>query len=270
MIFLRNKRQNQIQSIMAERCRGKTVDGSKCKFQAAKGDKRCLAHKLKTLPRELVSLIFEKIEDLHTLKIYASIYSEAIPVYFKRKLEVGKLIGSELILQYNQLGIAQKLILQEATCRLNTNSQEEIDTAIFLLMFAVYANPFHKPFSNAKTYMYMQFASDFHKSLSRLFSSYELRLCLQLGYLSDDMIREIKAVLISLGNFPSSSLGQMNLLVLFLENAYWNIDYYFQNGEQKFAAAGAVANQIAKIKVDDKTLFSPKAIEKIFKFLYTE
>lgn len=250
---------------MRTKCRGKRIDGAKCPCPCIQGDNRCLAHKLKMLPREVVTLIFDKIEDLTLLKTYASIYAEALPSYHAKRLEHSKCIASDLISEYNlKILLPNSEMIAEVSRRIESGNQEQIDTSIFLTMFALPGGPhFSKAFANAVQYLLSQFSSRY-KNVEHLMSNGLCRLSMFRGYVIDEWKCQIQSWLIGARDVLKTK-DQMSGLVFFLITAYIT---RFRFG--KFAITRAIANSIAH-SVEEKgvSFFSKRALEKIFTPLYS-
>ena len=117
------------------RCRGKNAEGTQCKFNAAEKDNRCLAHKLKTLPRELVEHIFSFLLDIRFLKTYSNIFTEALPVYFRRKLQDGSAIAFEMLEMYETQEDSDEDCSDRILHLIMTRDQKNIEKAVWRLLF---------------------------------------------------------------------------------------------------------------------------------------
>ena len=245
-------------------CKGRIDDGTKC-GKNVKDDRWCLAHKLKTLPREIVALIFSKMECLEELYHYARIYSEAIPAYLQRRLEVGKYLANELLLLN---GLPQ----------ITTDNRQVIDQTVWKMLFTTVrsriAGSEHattqqlkklyytqcRLYVDALDYCMMQFESDDSKKYIRIFREPWVKRSIIQGHLTEQGRARICQRLITIcTNF--SIEHQMVELANFLEETYPFLNFTSSDG--KIQILYRLISQISEIEVDGKRLFHLPTVEKI-------
>jgi len=245
-------------------CKGRLVDGTKC-GKNVNGDRFCLAHKLKKLPRELVTLIFSKMESLEELYHYARIYSEAIPAYLERRLEVGKSIANELL---HLNGFSP----------ITTNDRQLVDLTVWRMLFftvkgRVAENAMSHPqldlrkiyyaqtmlFKKALNYCVLPFKRGDTKGLREFFKEPWVRECLIDVNWGVDIRRTIYVYLCTSTNF--NIYNQMASLANLLEAAYGVLN--FLSSGAKIRTLYDLISEISEITVDGKRLFHLPAVQNI-------
>lgn len=245
------------------RCRGKTREGGQCKMPAAEGDKRCLAHKLKTLPRELVAMIFEYIKELDTLQQYAGIYPEILPLYFQRKQERGTEIATQLFQKYrnNPRHIPDKVEILFG--KIESRNRQSIDKVIFQLLFA---NDWwridEKLFCSSWNYLNSLFPEKYSE-MGDVILSREMIRCIFNGKLSAEMKKKITVLLTSMGEGVTFSTSHQMANLLFLLKAVFQLR---TNNEHLFywrrlPNLSRLVYEICEIKPWGKALFLDSALE---------
>ena len=243
-------------------CKGRIDDGTKC-GKNVKDDRWCLAHKLKTLPREVLTLIFSKMECLEELYHYAHIYSEAIPAYLQRRLEVGK-------------DLANELLLLNGLPQITTNDRQVIDQTVWKLLFATVrsrvaefaaAQELKKMYYtqcrlyvDALRYCKIQFESEDSKKYIRIFREHWVKQSLFQGHLTKEGRARIWQRLLIV-SFDFSIEHQMVELANFLEETYPFLN--FTSGDRKIQILYRLISQISEIEVDGKRLFHLPTVQKI-------
>jgi len=244
-------------------CKGRLVDGTKC-GKNVNGDRFCLAHKLKKLPRELVTLIFSKMESLEELYHYAGIYSEAIPAYLERRLEVGKSIANELL---HLNGFSP----------ITTNDRQLVDLTVWRMLFftvkgRVAENAMSHPqvelnkiyyaqtmlFKKALNYCVLPFKRGDTKGLRQFFQKSWVRDSLVNAHWGINVHR-IYIFLYTATNF--NIYNQMASLANLLEAAYGVLN--FLSSGAKIRTLYDLISEISEITVDGKRLFHLPAVQKI-------
>jgi hypothetical protein len=245
-------------------CKGRLVDGSKC-GKNVNGDHLCLAHKLKKLPRELVTLIFSKIDSLEELYHYTRIYSEAIPAYLERRLEVGKSIANEML---HLNGFSP----------ITTNDRQLIDLTVWRMLFftvkgRVAENAMSHPqldlrkiyyaqtmlFKKALNYCVLQFKRGDTTGLRKFFKEPWVRESLINVNWGFDVRLIIYRYVCTTPNF--NIYNQMASLANLLEAAYGVLN--FLSSGAKIQRLYALISEISEITVDGKRLFHLPAVQKI-------
>lgn len=256
------------------RCRGKTSEGTQCKLQAAEDDNRCLAHKLRTLPREVLKLIFEKIPTLGVIKAYSCIYSEALPAYFKRKLEVGTAIARELVEKYKRSRSCEEACLQDVVALVDSGIHENIDKAIWRMLIQ---NEWHyhekRVFTLAWQYCELQFRPTIHSDITDLIYSAQMRISIRncshaFDCLTTKAKKDIEVMLLSMGaGFSITVKNQMAILLHLIRSAFNTADGDFFTTADYLGQVGLrlLVTNICEIKPYGQSLVSLPAYQAIWK-----
>ena len=244
-------------------CKGRTEDGKKCN-KKIQGDKFCLAHKLKTLPREILTIIFEKIESIEELYYYTQIYSEAIPAYLNRTLEIGKSIANEMLV----LNGIQPLV---------TDDRKVIYKTVWKMLFATVKSRIAgsenlqypelrsiyyrqtQLFTDAVQYCKFQFQQNTKNFLENLTNEQCLKYSILQGEMSSSLKTYIHNILLLCPHFRRDY--QMTALANILFQAYQLLNFTSSDG--KILILYRILTQISEIEVDGKRLIYLPAIDKI-------
>jgi len=255
MIFFENIKKIKHTNNKMRRCRGQKCDGTQCSNKVDHKEwKLCLAHKLKKLPRELLEQIFfefvpssdsPKESDLLLLKTYSTIYSEALPAYFRLKFKMGSWIVRELV--------AVPVVFP---CR------QEVDKAILRMLFLTpwqrsHREIFRTMINYCLNYVFTK-CNENEKNvvLNMKFSYY--------GTLNDETKTQIESLLIGWTGYRHCH--QMTNLVFFLERVYRV--YYKSNVVGNFWPTKTwfdnIVHEVCSIKPNGVSMFSEYGYNAIF------
>lgn len=248
-------------------CNGQTKEDKRCGKMVI-GDSICLAHKLKQLPSEVVTLIFAKIESLQQLYLFTTIYPEAIPAYFQRKLEVGKKIAFDLLDEHSHSSISI------------TKSRQLVDKTIWRMMayfmiedtwesgessdFVQRLNDRRQTITNALEYCLLQFETPIANALKHLMN----KDCIKESISRQDITEFAKKTISTFlsVNCIFSINEQMTALAYFLEHSVFLLPCRFaRTHKRKVKILYKLISQICEIEVDGKVLFCLNAVNKIFR-----
>jgi hypothetical protein len=205
------------------------------------------------------------MESLTELYYYARIYSEAIPAYLHRRLEVGKSLANELLDLNGFLPIT-------------TDDRQVIDLTVWRMLFSTVGGRFvgmeniqtHAElqkiyytqtilFKKAINYCVLQFKAGDTTALRAYLEEPWVRLCLIKGHLTRKMRQDIVGFLGGSTRFQIHD--QMVSLANILEEAYRYLNYFSSDG--KIQRLYSILSEISEIEMDGKRLIHLPTVQKI-------